>query len=187
MLEPTKLPPSFNFISSSGKEKKVITIIQSRLSFNLLPFPHHHPSPSDQQPPRQAHHPQQRQHHLHPRPHGPVRPPEDRSPTAGEGRVDKGEGQAGAEMVDGDLEAGREAVLVEAVLGPGAGVADAAGVLDAREAALGADGGGGVEGVVVGPGAAGEGWGRGVDGVEGDEHVAVGGAGDVLEYVHVVG
>lgn len=162
-------------------------LLHTRSSFNLLPFSHHYPSPSYHQPPHQTQHPQQRQHHLHPRPHGPVRPPEDRSPTAGEGRVDKGERQARAEMVDGDLDAGREGVFVEAVLGPGAGVADTPGVLDAREAALGADGSGGVEGVVVGPGAAGHLGGRGVDGVEGDEDVAVGGAGDVLEYVHVIG
>lgn len=90
-------------------------------------------------------------------------------------------------MVDGDLEAGGEAVLVEAVLGPGAGVADGAGVLDAGKPTLGADGGGGVEGVVVGPGALGELGGWRADGVEGDEDVAVDGAGDVLEDIHVVG
>lgn len=90
-------------------------------------------------------------------------------------------------MVEGDLDAGGEGVLVEAVLGPSAGVADGAGVLDAGEAALGADGGGGVEGVAVGPGAVGELGGRRVDGVEGDEDGTVGGVGYVLEYVHVVG
>lgn len=90
-------------------------------------------------------------------------------------------------MVDGDLEAGREAIFVETVLGPGAAVADTTGVLDAREEALGADGGRGVKGVVVSPGALGELGGWGVYGVEGDEDGTVGSAGDVLENVHVVG
>lgn len=90
-------------------------------------------------------------------------------------------------MVDGDLEAGREAVFVKTILGPGAGVADATGVLDTREEMLGADGGRGVKGVVVGPGALGELGGRGVNGVESDEDGTVGGGGNVLEDVHVVG
>lgn len=90
-------------------------------------------------------------------------------------------------MVDGDPEAGGEGVLVETVLGPGAGVADAASVLDAREEGLGPDGGRRVQRVPVGPGALREFGIRGVDGVEGDEHGSVGRHGDVLEYVHVVG
>lgn len=40
----------------------------------------------------------------------------------------------------GGAEAGGEAVLVEAVFGPGAGVGDAASVLDGREGGLGTDG-----------------------------------------------
>lgn len=90
-------------------------------------------------------------------------------------------------MVDRDLEAGREAVFVKTVLGPGAGVADAAGVLNARKELLRADGGRVIKGVVVGPGALGELEGRGVDRVEGDEDVTVSGTGDVLEDIHVVG
>lgn len=169
-----------------GGKKHTIFYIHTH-SFDLLPLPQQQPPPSDHQAPCQAQHPQQRQDDLHKRPHGAVRPAEDGSAAAGEGGIDKVERQAGAEMIDGDLDSGGEGVLVEAVLGPGAGVADGAGVLDAGEAALGADGGGGVEGVVVGPGAVGELGGGRVDGVEGDEDGTVRGVGDVLEYVHVVG
>ena len=73
------------------------------------------------------------------------------------------------------------------VLGPRAGVAHAARVLDARQQDLGADGGRGVERVVVGPSALREGGGGGVQGVEGDEDGAVDRGGNVLEDVHVVG
>ncbi len=57
---------------------------------------------------------------------------EPRGPAAAEGGVYKVEGQLGAEVFLGGAQAAAEAVLVEAVLGPGAGVADAAAVLDAR-------------------------------------------------------
>lgn len=74
---------------------------------------------------------------------------------------------------------------METVLGPRARVADTPRILDLREESLGAYGGGVVERVVVSPLALGGG-GR-VQGVEGDEDVAVVGGGDVLEEVHPVG
>ncbi len=76
---------------------------------------------------------------------------------------------------------------MEAILGPCAAVADIPSVLDPGEELLAADSFGVVLRVAVGPGALGEGWVRGMQGVKGDENVAVGGARDVLQNVHVVG
>ena len=58
----------------------------------------------------------------------------------GEARGRGGGGRRRGKEGRGGAEAGGEAVLVEAVFGPGAGVGDAAGVLDGREGGLGADG-----------------------------------------------
>lgn len=90
-------------------------------------------------------------------------------------------------MLDRHLQAARKAIFVEAVLGPRAGVADAAPVLDRREPLLRADGGGVVEGVGKGPAALHEGGIRRVEGVQGDEDGAKGVGGDVLEQIEPVG
>lgn len=90
-------------------------------------------------------------------------------------------------MIHRHRETAAEPVFVEAVFGPGAGVADAACVLDSGELLLRAYGAGGVEGVLVRPATldcCGVGLGNWV---EGYENIAVDGGRDVLEDVHVVG
>lgn len=101
-------------------------------------------------------------------------------------RVLKGKGELGAEMVLGDGEATAEAVLVEAVVCPRAREADAAPVLDVAELTLRAKGGGRVERVRVEEAALDGGGARPLERVEGDEDVAKGLPGDVLQDVHVV-
>lgn len=90
-------------------------------------------------------------------------------------------------MVLCDLEAAGECVFVGAILGPGAGVADAASVLNARQKGLGMDGLRGVQRSAVFEASLCHARMGQADRVDGDKDVTEGITRDVLQPVHVIG